>query len=294
MTNHDNTQSKSSLKLITRYARVFAPDDPACNIDIDLQSEAAGYVPRLPDDQWQELSGLGANGLMFYPTIPDDALLEELIQSGYYIYYGSHWVPMHFRDLYGIEEGDGKLLDHLRAWNKKYPGSVSWGCSSESGIDGLDWRWLMGFPDPGNTISKIEAYEITKRHYLDQSIANTGFRVWFYAQKRLQNPRPLRETLYAEWRGAGCPPVEGLKPWGFAEVMDHACRTGADVRDYSLVIGDGLQNHALNYFADRDGLLLLVEAFDIANGPLIRAPPITFDRRQEQGHRARADHESDL
>ena len=41
----------------------------------------------------------------------------------------------------------------------------------------------------------------------------------------------------------------GLKPWGFAEVMDHARRTGADVRDYGLVIGDGLQNHTMHYFA---------------------------------------------
>lgn len=247
--NKKKTEEDRPLKLYVRYS----PTDPEMKQPwtsmLDLQCEPAGYISRLPEDQWKELAGLGANGLMFYPTIPGDALLDELIKAGYYIYYGSHWVPLHFRALHGIDEGDEKLLDYLRECNRKYPGVVSWGCSSESGIDQPDVRWLIGLPAPGEKISKLDAFERTRNYYLEQAIANTGCKHYFYSQKRLQHPRPLREILFNEWRDAKCPQLEGLKPWGFGNVMEHARQTGAAVNEYNLVIGDGIDSHMLHNFS---------------------------------------------
>ena len=235
------------LTLFVRYQPTAPPGDPAWESVLGLQREPAGYIPRLPKDQWAELKSLGANGLMFYPTVPDDSLIEELIGAGYTIYLGSHWVPLHFRARYGIEEGDNRLLDYLRKWNADYPRRVWWGCSSESGIDQPDVRWAIGFPEPGTPTCKADAYEKTRTYYLEQSIANTPYKHYFYSQKRLQKPSELRQILFDSWKAAGSPHLPGLKPWGFGEVMLHAKATGANVEEYNLVMGDGIHSHTLHY-----------------------------------------------
>jgi len=243
----ESVQIGDDLTLFVRYQPTAPPGDPAWQSVRNLQREPAGYTPRLPEDQWADLESLGANGLMFYPTVPQDSLLEELIGEGYTIYLGSHYVPLHFRALYGIEEGDNKLLDWLRKWNTDYPGRVWWGCSSESGIDQPDVRWAIGFPEPGTPTCKADAYEKTKAYYLEQCIANTPCKHYFYSQKRLQAPGELRQMMFDSWKAVGCPPLEGLKPWGFGEVMEHAKATGANVKEYNLVMGDGLLSHTLEY-----------------------------------------------
>jgi hypothetical protein len=163
----ESAQTNDNLTLFVRYQPTAPPGDPARQSVRNLQREPAGYIPRLPKDRWADIKSLGANGLLFYPTVPKDSLLEELIRDGYTIYLGSHWVPLHFRAPYGIEEGDNKLLDWLRRWNAAYPGRVWWGCSSESGIDQPDVRWAIGFPEPGTPTCKADTYEKTKAYYLD-------------------------------------------------------------------------------------------------------------------------------
>lgn len=237
-------REKQSFRVIVRYSAAYpSPEDYAAHI-LTLQNEPANYTPRVPEEQFRELVSLGGNAWMFYPTVPEDGLAEELLADGYDVYLGSHWVPLHFRAKHGVQEGDARLFDYLLAWHRKHPGKLWWGCASESGMNDRNVQWLVGLPGERGSISKADAFRLVRGYYLEQALANTGCRHFFYSQKRLGD---LRDRLFDSWRSAGCPRVEGMEPMGFGHIAEHAHRAGAPITDYNLVAGDGLHTHTYHY-----------------------------------------------
>ena len=222
---------------------------------LTLQREPANTNQRVPEDQWRELQSLGIKSLIFYPSVPDDALLEGLLEGGYTVYLASHAVPLHFRARYGLEEGDDRTLDFLRDWNRRYPGRLWWGACGETAVEHPTNLRAIGYPPPGSGrfLSKSDAYMKVMVHFRNEGVKCVGYQLFFYGQKRWSdppNPTALRNMMNEAWFAGGFPRIEGFKLFGFAEVEARARRTGTDIRDYQMVLGDGHNSHMVHYMPE--------------------------------------------